>query len=93
MSLRRTKIVATLGPSTDSPDKIDAIIKAGVNCVRLNFSHGEPEDHQQRAEWVRTAAAANNVQVAILADLQGPKIRVARFANGPIELATGDTFV
>ncbi|QGG79402.1 pyruvate kinase [Litorivicinus lipolyticus] len=93
MSLRRTKIVATLGPSTDSPEMIDRIIKAGVNCVRLNFSHGEPEDHRQRAEWVRKAASDNQVQVAILADLQGPKIRIARFADGHIELAPGDTFV
>lgn len=92
MTLRRTKIVATLGPATDSAEKIHALIGAGVNCVRMNFSHGEPEDHRQRADWVRTAAAAHNVQVALLADLQGPKIRIARFADGPIELATGDEF-
>ena len=93
MSLRRTKIVATLGPSTDSAEMINAIIRAGVNCVRMNFSHGEPEDHLQRAKWVRDAAKAQEVQVALLADLQGPKIRIARFAEGPIDLATGDTFV
>jgi len=84
MTLRRTKIVATLGPSTDSAEKIDALIQAGVNCVRMNFSHGEAADHLQRAEWVRAAAKQNRVQVALLADLQGPKIRVARFAEGPI---------
>jgi len=93
MTLRRTKIVATLGPSTDSAEKIDALIQAGVNCVRMNFSHGEAADHLQRAEWVRAAAKQNRVQVALLADLQGPKIRVARFAEGPIELNTGDEFV
>lgn len=93
MTLRRTKIVATLGPATDSQEKIDALIEAGVNCVRMNFSHGEASDHLQRAEWVRAAAKKHQVQVALLADLQGPKIRIARFAEGPIQLATGDTFV
>ncbi|MGB0965384.1 MAG: pyruvate kinase [Litorivicinus sp.] len=93
MTLRRTKIVATLGPSTDSAEKIHALIQAGVNCVRMNFSHGEADDHRQRAEWVRAAAKQHQVQVALLADLQGPKIRIARFAQGSIELATGDVFV
>ena len=92
MTLRRTKIVATLGPSTDSQELIEAIIKAGVNCVRMNFSHGEQKDHQQRADWVRNAAEKLGVQVALLADLQGPKIRISRFEEGAIELATGDTF-
>lgn len=93
MTLRRTKIVATLGPSTDSAEKIDALIQAGVNCVRMNFSHGDAQDHRQRADWVRASAKKQQVQVALLADLQGPKIRIARFAEGPIELSAGDEFV
>ncbi|MBO1256226.1 pyruvate kinase [Alteromonas sp. 5E99-2] len=89
---RRTKILATLGPSTDTPEKIEAIIAAGANVVRMNFSHGNAEDHIQRAERVRAAAKKLGKYVAILGDLQGPKIRVARFANGPIHLNIGDAF-
>lgn len=91
--LRRTKIVATLGPSTDTVERIEAIIKAGANVVRMNFSHGTAEDHVKRAEKVRTAAKKLGKYVAILGDLQGPKIRVAKFKDGPIHLKIGDTFI
>lgn len=90
---RRTKIVSTLGPATDEPGILEKIILAGVNVVRLNFSHGGPEDHKRRAEQVREIAAKHSKFVAVLGDLQGPKIRVARFADGPIHLEVGDDFV
>ncbi|MFT5118100.1 MAG: pyruvate kinase [Kiritimatiellia bacterium] len=89
---RRTKIVATLGPATDKANILEELIIAGVNVVRMNFSHGAAEDHKQRAVLVRELAKKHQRQVAILGDLQGPKIRIARFADGPIELAVGDKF-
>ena len=89
---RRTKIVATLGPATDEPGVLEKLILAGVNVVRMNFSHGSPEDHKQRAETVRSISEKHGKHVAILGDLQGPKIRVARFSEGPIELKVGDKF-
>lgn len=91
--LRRTKILATLGPSTDTVEQIEAIINAGTNVVRMNFSHGTAEDHIKRAEKVRGAAKKLGKYVAILGDLQGPKIRVAKFLNGSIVLKIGDRFV
>ena len=90
---RRTKIVATLGPATDAPGMLERIISEGVDVVRLNLSHGQPDDHRARAIAVREAAAKAGREVGILADLQGPKIRIERFANGPIELQPGATFV
>ena len=72
--LRRTKIVATLGPATDRDNNLEKIIKAGANVVRLNFSHGVAQDHKNRAKAVRDIATKLNKHVAILADLQGPKI-------------------
>lgn len=92
-TIRRTKIVATLGPSTDAPGVLERIIKAGVNVVRMNFSHGSHDDHRLRAQQVRKIARKLHRTVAILGDLQGPKIRIARFSDGPIELALGDEFV
>ena len=89
---RRTKIVATLGPATDTPEMIDRLVQAGVNVVRLNFSHGSPEDHKNRAQMVRDAAKRRGKFVAILGDLQGPKIRIARFVETKIQLAVGDRF-
>ncbi len=89
---RRTKIVATLGPATESDEAIDALIKAGVDVVRLNFSHGTPDEHRQRAEKIRRIGLENNRFLAILADLQGPKIRLRKFAEGGAELAVGDRF-
>lgn len=89
---RRTKIVATLGPSTNSPEAIEALIQAGVDVVRLNFSHGSAEEHIARANLVREYAAKHNRFVAVLGDLQGPKIRIARFAEGKIHLNKGQQF-
>lgn len=91
--LRRTRIVATLGPATDTPGMLDRIIAEGVNVVRLNLSHGQPDDHRARARAVREAARRVGSEVAVLADLQGPKIRIERFAHGPIELREGAAFV
>ena len=80
MTLRATKIVATLGPASSDPVMLEKMIRAGVNVVRLNFSHGSAEDHVMRARLVREAATRAGVEVAIMADLQGPKIRVGKFA-------------
>ncbi|MCM2130536.1 pyruvate kinase [Larsenimonas rhizosphaerae] len=91
--IRRTKIVATLGPASDEPGVLDAMVKAGVDVVRLNFSHGSADDHRQRAEAVREAAARHHRNVAILGDLQGPKIRIARFKDGPVTVQDNDKFV
>ena len=90
--LRRTKIVTTLGPSTSSAESLEALIKAGANVVRMNFSHGSAEDHINRAVLVRQVAEKLGANVAILGDLQGPKIRVARFKESKIELQPGQTF-
>ncbi len=90
---RRTKIVATLGPATDDPKVLDKLIEAGVDVVRLNFSHGTAQDHITRAENVRNRARAFGRQVGVLADLQGPKIRIDRFKDGAVELEEGATFV
>ena len=89
---RRTKIVATLGPATDDPGVLEALILAGVNVVRMNFSHGSPDDHMARAKLVRQLSEKHGKHVAILGDLQGPKIRVARFSDGPIVLVVGAKF-
>ncbi|WNC70467.1 pyruvate kinase [Thalassotalea psychrophila] len=90
---RRTKIVATLGPATDDINVLREVIKAGVNVVRLNFSHGVAEDHMLRAKNVRAIAKELNTYVGILGDLQGPKIRVSTFKDGPINLSIGDKFI
>lgn len=90
---RRTKILATLGPATDSLEKIQAIIAAGANTVRMNFSHGQAQDHIERAERVRQAAKNLGKYVAILGDLQGPKIRVARFKDSKVFLEVGAPFI
>ena len=90
--VRRTKIVATLGPATESDAAIDSLIKAGVDVVRLNFSHGTVEEHKERAEKIRRISLENNRHLAILADLQGPKIRLEKFKNGAVNLAIGDKF-
>ena len=90
--LRRTKIVATLGPATDDPKILKEVLTAGVNVVRLNFSHGIPQDHIERATNVRKMAEELGIYVGILGDLQGPKIRVSTFKDGPITLKIGDKF-
>lgn len=89
---RRTKIVCTLGPSTDNPDSLKKILLAGANVVRLNFSHGSHDEHAKRVELVRQISKEQDLNIAILADLQGPKIRIGRFANGPVKLSQGDAF-
>ncbi|MDX1804360.1 MAG: pyruvate kinase [Alcanivorax sp.] len=89
---RRTKIVATVGPASASAEMLDALIDAGVNVFRLNFSHGSAEDHQAVAQRIRNAARLRDRHVAILADLQGPKIRIARFAEGQVQLQEGEPF-
>lgn len=91
--LRRTKIVATLGPASSDQKVLEQMIRAGVDLVRMNFSHGTAQDHMKRAETVRAAAAAAGRTVGILADLQGPKIRVRKFENDKITLNKGDHFI
>jgi pyruvate kinase len=93
MPRRATKIVATLGPASNTPEMLQAMITAGVNVVRLNFSHGNAQDHINLAALVREAAQRAGREVAIMADLQGPKIRVGKFADGKVQLAPGDKFV
>ena len=94
MNVRRaTKIVATLGPASSDPALLERMVRAGVNVVRLNFSHGKAQDHIDRAAEVRAAARRAGREVAIMADLQGPKIRVGRFADGPVQLVNGAAFV
>ncbi len=91
--MRRTKIVATLGPATDGPGMIEAIVRAGVDVVRLNFSHGNAEDHIIRAKKIREEAGRQGRTIAILGDLQGPKIRIERFAENKVWLEEGAPFV
>ena len=91
-SLRRTKIVATIGPATSSPEMLRAIIEAGATTLRLNFSHGTHADHQRNIRTIRQTAFELNQPVAILQDLQGPKIRLGKFENGSIVLQKGDRF-
>ena len=93
MTYRATKIVATLGPASSDPALLEQMIRAGVNVVRLNFSHGKAEDHVERARLVRQASERAGREVAIMADLQGPKIRVGKFAEGKVLLAPGAPFV
>ena len=90
--MRRAKIVCTMGPAVESPEKAADLIAAGMNVARLNLSHGGYEEHQNRLNLIRKAAADAGRPVAILVDLQGPKIRLGRFENGPHELKRGDTF-
>ena len=90
--MRRAKIVCTMGPAVEAPEKVDQLIAAGMNMARLNLSHGGYPEHQARLDAVRAAAAKSGKAVAILVDLQGPKIRLARFENGPHDLARGDIF-
>jgi pyruvate kinase len=90
---RRAKIVCTLGPAVDGTERIRELVAAGMDVARLNFSHGGHDEHQQRYAWVREAAAALQKPVGILADLQGPKIRLGRFVEGPVYWANGETVV
>ena len=90
---RHTKIVATLCPASSSPEVLERMVAAGVNVVRMNFSHGTAEDHLARARTVREAAARQRQIVGLLADLQGPKIRIGKFAEGAVMLAEGASFI
>jgi pyruvate kinase len=90
---RATKIVATIGPASSDIDTLTRMIRAGVDVVRLNFSHGKAQDHIDRANMVREVAASCGREVAIMADLQGPKIRIGKFENGKIQLANGAKFI
>ncbi len=93
MLSRRTKIVATLGPASRAPEVLSRLIEAGVNVFRLNFSHGERAEHEAAVRTIRELAKAHDRPVAVLQDLQGPKIRVGRFKEGQVELKPGATFV
>ncbi|MDY5584213.1 MAG: pyruvate kinase [Arcanobacterium sp.] len=90
--MRRAKIVCTLGPAVGSKEQIVELVKAGMNVARINASHGSHAEHEERIDWVREAAAELDSPVAILVDLQGPKIRLGRFAEGPVLLEPGDIF-
>ena len=90
--MRRSKIVCTLGPAVDSFEMLKAMIDAGMNVARFNFSHGSHQEHEERYRRVRKASEETGTAVGVLADLQGPKIRLQTFANGPVELARGDEF-
>ncbi|MET0188964.1 MAG: pyruvate kinase, partial [Pseudonocardia sediminis] len=87
---RRTKIVCTIGPATATPDRIRDLVDAGMDVARLNFSHGDRADHKNVYTMIRQAADDAGRAVGILADLQGPKIRLGRFADGPTEWQTGE---
>src|SRR5262245_23403282 len=89
---RRTKILTTLGPASDTPKVLTEMIRAGVDVVRINFSHGSVDDHAKRVQRVRDAASAAGKWVGVLGDLQGPKIRIERFAEGKVNLTEGDEF-
>jgi len=90
---RATKIVATIGPASSNPEILLQMMQAGVDVVRLNFSHGTADDHRKRAEYVRETARQTGREVAIMADLQGPKIRVGKFEKGKTMLEPGQPFV
>ncbi|MEZ7913040.1 MAG: pyruvate kinase [Propionivibrio sp.] len=90
---RHTKIVATLGPASCAPETLEKLIRAGVDVFRMNFSHGSAQDHIDRAAHVRQIAATVGRPIGLLADLQGPKIRVGKFENGKINLKDGDKFI
>ncbi|MGB5916208.1 MAG: pyruvate kinase, partial [Phormidesmis sp.] len=92
-ALRRTKIVATIGPATQSPDVLKALIEAGATTLRLNFSHGDLENHRKNIQLIRQISFELQQPVGILQDLQGPKIRLGWFAEGSIQLAKGDRFI
>ena len=93
MLSRRTKIVATLGPATDAPGVLEDVIRGGADVLRVNFSHGEAADHERRVRRAREAAENVGKHVALLGDLQGPKIRIERFAGGRAVLTEGASFV
>src|SRR5581483_5601791 len=90
---RSTKIVATLGPASNTPEMLMRMIRAGVDVVRLNFSHGKASDHVETVKVLRECSQKQGVEVGVMVDLQGPKIRIGKFADGRIELKPGQTFI
>lgn len=92
-TMRRTKIVATLGPATDSPAMLERVLAAGADVVRINYSHDTRARHARRIEAVRAAAAARGAEIGVMADLQGPKIRIGAFRQGSVVLEEGDEFI
>ena len=92
-SLRRTKIVATIGPATSQPDVLRSLIEAGATTLRLNFSHGTHEDHHRSIRLIRQIAFELNQPVGILQDLQGPKIRLGRFKDGSVTVKKNDPYL
>src|SRR5918997_2601990 len=89
--MRRTKIVATIGPASRDPETLRRLVRAGMDVARLNFSHGTVEEHAETARMVRDAANAAGRPVAVLQDLPGPKLRIGRLRDGRVELETGAT--
>ena len=92
-SQKKTKIVATVGPACNSYDKLLELVIAGVNVFRLNFSHGEYENKKEVIEWIRQINKSETFNIAILGDLQGPKLRVGDLENGQIELKDGTDII
>ena len=90
---KRTKILATIGPATNSAEKVEEVIMAGVNGCRLNCSHGSNEERDQQIQWIREAAAKKGRSVAILQDLQGPKIRLGFIKDNHLDLRVGDELI
>ena len=90
--LKKTKIVCTLGPSSNTPEIIEKMIKAGMNVARFNFSHGSHEEHKQRIDMVRAASQKLGIPVALLLDTKGPEIRLGKFKNGSIMMEAGKDF-
>lgn len=91
--LKKTKIVCTLGPSTNSPDILEQMLKAGMNVARFNFSHGSHEEHKQRIDMARAASKKTGIPLALLLDTKGPEIRLGLFKNGSIQMKAGNTFI
>src|SRR6201996_3891274 len=87
--LRNTKIVATLGPATSTAEQIEGLLRAGADCFRLNFSHGTADEHRARVDVIRMIEAHYDQPISIIADLQGPKLRIGRFASGTVALSIG----
>ena len=90
--IRKTKVVATLGPACDAPETLQAMIRAGMNVARLNFSHGSHEEHRKRLENLRQATAEVGANVAVMLDTKGVKIRTGRLEGGPVQLEAGQPF-
>src|SRR4051794_16879821 len=88
----KTKIVATIGPASESPQMLERLVRAGMNIARLNFSHGDFSGHADHITRIRAAARATGRRIAIMADLPGPKMRIGKIEPEPIHLMSGDTF-